>query len=504
MSVARRAFSGTVAGMASLVAHLVVQLVSVPVFLRSWGDETYGIWLAANSLFTLLITLDQGHQNYIGAQLLTTVGIDDAEALRTTQSGVAGAAVLATLETTIAAVLYATGTLGTAAAAPPARAPEVAVAVGILLLSWAASGSVSCVLVRLYTPLGLYARATWIGLAHRVSMAASAMATAACGGGLVHAAVAVATVSTAWTTLIFIDLSRFRLYRPFWNIRVDLRRVRANLSGSLVLTGASVVAQAQQHVVLFILGSTTLGVGAIAVFATTRTLANLFLQGASTFVAPLTPDLVRAHVEGQPGRLATLIVVLTGIGASVTALGIAALLPFVTPLYVAWIGEALHFDRTLFALLAASVVVRTAASPLLTLLTATNSLRAQLTGATIQTIVTLTCAAALAPHDGIRGVCLGILLGELAASLFVYPWFVLRLRPDVLSHAPRRSSVFVAVGTICSVLVLLTRAYTDLPDIALATALAIAGTIASAATLHALPANVRARLVAVLPWKRTA
>jgi O-antigen/teichoic acid export membrane protein len=493
LTLARRAFSGTVAGIASLVAQLVLQFVSVPVLLRNWGDETYGVWLATNSLYALLVTFDLGHQNFVGAQLLGTVGVNDGEARTVVQTGVAGATLLAVLEVLVAGGLHLAGVLDEAAVAPPNRAQEVALAVAILLLAWVAVGSVGGVLVRLYAPRGEFARATWIGLGQRTTMACAALVAAACGGGIVHAAFATSLASVSWALAVFVDLRRFREYRPFYGRGVDRARLFRNLGGSFVLTSTAFVMQAQQHVLLMILGGTAVGATAIAMFATTRTVANLFLQGAATFVAPLAPDLVRAHVEAQRERVATLLVVLGGVGASVSIVGVALLFPVVTTLYMAWTGRALAFDRTLFALLAAAVISRAAASPMLTLLSGTNSLRAQFVGASTQTVVTLAVAAVLAPLDGLRGVCAGALLGELIVDVVVYPRYVRTLQPHFLSAAPRGTGVIL--GSLGAALALLvTGAYSSAPDLLVAPLLALTGVVVGLATFRALPdAGERAR-----------
>lgn len=490
----RRAASGTFAGLAALAAQLTVQFVSVPVLLRHWSAETYGIWLAVHSLFGLLITLDLGHQNYIGAQLLSRVGVDDEGARRAVQTGVAGAVLLATLETIVAAVLIVSGALSGLVAAPPSREFEVALSLASMLAPWLVFGSMGGVLVRLYAPLGLYARGSWIGLFHRSSVALVAPFVAAQGGGLVQAAVASAIVNGFWSAVVLVDLRRYRRYRPFLTLRFDRRETASNLTGSLVLALSAFVAQLQQHGVFVILGATSIGAEAVALFATIRTIASLLLQGSSTFVAPLAPDLVRAHVTGDVARTSRLIVALGGVGVVLSGVGTAIMLPCAEPLYEMWTGRALRFDGAVFALLAATVAVRLAASPVLTLLQGTNALVAQLLGAVSQTAVTLGAAAIGSRVDGLRGTCAALLFGEVVGSWFVLPLACAARAPAVARSLRSRVALRTFGPSVAIVAVLLGIAFGLVPDLPGAACIGALGLVASAGVVAVLPADVRGRL----------
>jgi len=434
-SALRRAASGTLAGLVALGAQLAVQLVTVPVLLRHWTTDTYGLWLATTSLYGLLVTLDMGHQGYVGAQLLQRVGTDLERARESVQAGVAGAVGLAVTEALLVAILAIAGVLDELVGAPSSRSSEVTWTLALFVIPWVATGSAGGVLVRLYTPLGQFARATWLGVFQRTSVMLAPPAVAALGGGPLHAAAAMGAVSSAWAVVIFIDLGRFQEYRPFFTLAVQPRSVFENLRGSVVLTAAAVVIQLQQHGLLLILGASAVGQTAVALFGTTRTMANVLMQGANTFVAPLAPDLVRAHVNKAQSRVVALLLTLGGIGLVASSVGLALLMPVAQPLYAAWTGRALQLDAGAFALLGATVVARTAASPMLTLLQGTNALGPQLTLAMLQTSATLVLALGLSPADGIRGTCAARLFGELLASWAPAPPLV----PPAGRRARRRS-----------------------------------------------------------------
>src|SRR5262245_64744310 len=82
----------------STALAVVLQLVSVPLCLRFWGNETYGLWLALFALFNLLRTLDTGFTAYVGNEINLDYHRDEAALRRTLASAVSGAVVVGALE----------------------------------------------------------------------------------------------------------------------------------------------------------------------------------------------------------------------------------------------------------------------------------------------------------------------------------------------------------------------------------------------------------------------
>ena len=67
--IQQRAFKNSTVGLISFISSLLQAIIIVPILLKYWGNETYGIWLALYAGFSLLQSLDTGHINYIGNKL---------------------------------------------------------------------------------------------------------------------------------------------------------------------------------------------------------------------------------------------------------------------------------------------------------------------------------------------------------------------------------------------------------------------------------------------------
>ncbi|MCL4752369.1 MAG: hypothetical protein KJ015_19560 [Myxococcales bacterium] len=439
MSVAKRAVSGTFANAASFALQFVQTIALVPILLSGWGSETYGLWLAIQSVYALIITVDVGHQNYVGNEFLRLYTTDVPRLRATLAAGLIGVAILGAIELGLALLLIATGALPWALGLPGNQLPaSVPIALCVLIAAWIVQGSLGGLATRLYPPAGLYARSIWLGNAYRVASAIAVAATVMLRGGILAAALAISAVTSCFMAIVWWDLrSRFANVYPFWK-GGTIGGAWPNIGRSLVLTASSVVAQLQQHgVILLVAGR--MGLALVPAYTTIRTLANVFLQASGVISGPLSPEVVRFHSLNQNDKVADIVGALWFVGGLCTHLGLSAALPLLQPLYASWTRGEYAFDPMLFALLAVAVSLRTLGSPLLSLLAGLNQLRAQAIIAVTQTAVVLAVAAALLPSIGLVATGVAVALGELIGGV-VLPLHFFRV------VAPSASRI-IGVGT---------------------------------------------------------
>ena len=70
MSTLRRLASGNLATMSAMLVNIVVQLALLPVYLKFWDTERYGLWLVLNATTTLLALVDTTHQDFVGYECM--------------------------------------------------------------------------------------------------------------------------------------------------------------------------------------------------------------------------------------------------------------------------------------------------------------------------------------------------------------------------------------------------------------------------------------------------
>lgn len=441
MSIERRALGGTVVGLAAFVANAVQTFLLVPVLLGAWGAERYGAWLALQAMTTLVATLDLGHQGYVGNEL-AKLYFGDRDGLRTTlASAIWTAAAIGAMEMLVVLGLGASGLMPRAFGLSPGVVASEGLYPALVLstATWVVSGSIGGVLVRLMLPAGNYVRFTSWGILSRFLQTTAIAVSALAGLGILGTIAVNQVVILTYCAALFWDLRK--QFGWLWPMhRRPSPSVGArNFGRSLVLTGTSTLAQLQQNGLNLIVTS-TLGAAALPALSTARTVASTFLQASNILAAPLAPEMVRFHVNREYAKLIATLAANWLLGGALVQLGILAALPVLSPLYMLWTRHAFAFDRTLFALIAFAITLRTLGSPLVTYLVSVNDLRALSAINVTQAGVVLAIAALGTRSLGLRAAGIAILGGEAVGSMalpiaFVLKHFPREWRKRLLRHA---------------------------------------------------------------------
>lgn len=501
--VAGRARAGSIAQAASFVASSVTTVLLVPVLLEAWGSQRYGTWLALQSLFGVLTTLDVGHHNYVGNELMRLYPVDRDAARRVLASALLGALGLGLLELLAVGLLLASGALPWALGQIDRPLPaELAPALALLAFGWLWQGSLGGVLARLYPALGRYARSVWWGIAYRALAALTLGLGARLGGGIL----AVVVASTLMTLIYVVFAARdarhcFAELYPFWRA-AELGRAFRNVARSTILTGCALVTQLGQHGVLLWLSARG-GLSWVPAFTTTRTAANLFLQGAAVFTGPLAPEMIRLSALGEHRKLAELVRAIWLVSGAPINIGLCACLPLYEPLYLAWTGGAVPFDPVLFAWLALGVSLRSFGAPFVALLAGSNALAAQVWMSLGQTTLALGALLLAPARLGLGAVGLALALGEACGSVFL-PVLSLRHEQRETMRCLPRAALLIAAAPCVVVAVALLAAARGFISTPVAAALGgVLCLIAYAAQWSSIGRPVRERLLLAARLRRS-
>ena len=79
-SIERRTIESLVANTFLFGVSFLQNIVLVPILLANWGATKYGVWIAIYAFFSLLQTLDVGHQNYVGNEFNKFYYTDEVKA----------------------------------------------------------------------------------------------------------------------------------------------------------------------------------------------------------------------------------------------------------------------------------------------------------------------------------------------------------------------------------------------------------------------------------------
>jgi O-antigen/teichoic acid export membrane protein len=408
----------------STILTVLFQLISVPVCLKYWGEESYGSWLALFSTFMLLRSLDTGYTVYVGNEL-NYLYHQDTRALREhLSSAVAGIALISILQLMMVGGALIFDPLAGALGISAGNANSLSARMGLLVLiiSWVLTGSYLGIVHRLLIPAGLMYQAAWWAMALQVGQFAAIMAAAVCNWGMLRTSVlfALSQLAIYVASALYV---RYKLpdFSP-WLQGARLRTGLHDLSQSSMLTVSNLIQQgATNGAVLLVAGLA--GPIAVPVFTTVRTLANLWTSVTTVLTGPLLPEVVRIHAKGEMHKLMSMnraFWVLVGSAVNGGALLFYPVIPF---LYGHW-THAMALDTPLLCLMLGSVVVANSGALMALHLNGINSLRIVLAASAARAVLGLGLGALGYGHFGVASLGLGLLAGELAATLMTARYFM--------------------------------------------------------------------------------
>jgi O-antigen/teichoic acid export membrane protein len=292
-----------------------------------------------------------------------------------------------------------------------------------LMMSWALTGSYLGIVHRLLIPAGLMYQAAWWAMEFQICQFGAMMVAA------------VLRLNMLQTSLLF-ALSQFGSYVASalyvrralpafspWLTGSKARVGFSDLGRSLFLTTSNLIQQSATNGAVLLV-SALAGPVAVPVFTTVRTLTNLWTSVTTVLSTPLLPDVVRLYAKGEVQKLVAVnraFWVLVGSAVNLGALLSYPLIPF---LYGQWTAHGVALDQPLLCLLLGSVVVANAGALMALHLNGINSVRIVLGASVARAVFGLGGGALGFTRYGLTSFGLGILAGEIVATLMTTRYFV--------------------------------------------------------------------------------
>ena len=141
----------------STILNIAFQLLSVPICLKYWGKDTYGSWLTLYASFMLIRSLNTGYVGYVGNKI-NVLYHQDQQALREHMaSSIIGIAIISAIQISFAmsAIFSDQIMLLLGMNASSVNNLDSGIALLILTVTWALSGSYLGIIQQLQIPSGL-------------------------------------------------------------------------------------------------------------------------------------------------------------------------------------------------------------------------------------------------------------------------------------------------------------------------------------------------------------
>jgi hypothetical protein len=280
-AIEKRTINGVLINILSFLVTFGQNILLVPIFLKYWGNDRYGLWIGLTAVYGILQTLDTGHQAFVGNEISRDYHLDFKKLKVVLASSIWMAIIIGLLEVLTVVFIICSGFLSQILKINQEHVfNDASIGLLILVSTWIFYGSIGGIIVKLYLPSGLYVKGMWLGILVRLSQSLTILMVLYSGGSILHTCIGVSIVQTIISCFIIWDVcNSFPSLYPFWKDG-SWKIGWLNLSKSLVITGVGLMTQLQTNGIILLVSS-IFGAATAPVFTTVRTLANTFIQATA-------------------------------------------------------------------------------------------------------------------------------------------------------------------------------------------------------------------------------
>lgn len=416
MSSVKRLISGTQAAWVQIFITFSAQILLVPIFLSNWSSATYGTWLAILAFSFIFKFIDIGHQAFIGFDVLRVGEKSKKEISTIFYSSLPIAFSLGLVQLVLVVGLVSSNEhvslLGITATGTENLKFSAGVALMLNSTIWLLFGGWSTIVGRVLLPFGYYPRIAWWQVLQAFAIAIFLGVTVTLGGGILEAMIAYNFAYLLVGVPAIVDLSRLvwksGIKPEMPNIGLGLN----NLIKSIAISLKTLMEMIRQQHIRVILAP-LIGTVELVVFVTTRTGANILLQGLGTITNPLLPELMRflKEKEQEHTKSAICFVWFVLIAFLVPGAILAQwLMPYV---FSIWTRGQVVYDPMLFALFNLGVLLFALTQPAIAIIQGNNIIHAQILISSVALVVLICGIFSTVSDFGIKGVAVSLLLTDI-------------------------------------------------------------------------------------------
>jgi O-antigen/teichoic acid export membrane protein len=431
---AGRVARGLAANVVGNALTVVIQIVSVPVLLGSWGVGRYGEWLILSAIPLYVALSDLSFSTVAGNSMTMLAGAgkrDEAAALGREVWSLVTLMTGATVLGAIAIAIVFGGAFGAGAAIPASEARVVLVA----LFAQVAVGNQFTMLDAGYRAGGRYPLGVALRQLSRFLEFAALVAAVLLGGGPGAAATAFLGASTFGFAVSWFVLRRVVPWLSFRPSRPRPQTLRSMLAPGLAFLAFPLGNALSVQGLTIVVGS-VLGAGAVVLFSTTRTLTRVVTQILSSINLSIWPELSRAIGSGHLEEARTIQRHAVQLSL-VVSVPVAVTLLVVGPAIIrAWTRGLVDPPIALLAVLLLVVVANSFWFTLTTSLVATNSHGRMAVVYLTSSTVAVLLAIPFSSTFGLMGAAVALLAIDLAMAAYVLPSAlrVVEDSPEAFTH----------------------------------------------------------------------
>ncbi|SHO66867.1 Membrane protein involved in the export of O-antigen and teichoic acid [Pseudoxanthobacter soli DSM 19599] len=353
------------------IVRAIGQLVSVPILIKYWGVDTYGLWLLLFSVPGYLVVADFGLAQAATAEMLAHVAKGRRADAVATYRAVRILVLAINAACLLLAAVLAFGLLSGVLAPYDERAGGSVALVLMILTLYGTITIQNGVTSSGYIATGGYALNSYIIGTMYLAETVASWIVVGLGGSIVHAALSYLVVRGVTSVIMMIGLRRRApwLAEGGWSASpTHIRRLLRPAAALVALTGGQAATIEGGTMVVGLAN----GAMAVPVFTTARTLTRVALQAVLVVNRAMMPSFSIANATDGRARMKrfALISVALSLACSLPIMAGAAL--FGPELISLWTHGHVRPDLTFLMLMALSMALNSLWLPLSNLLTSIN------------------------------------------------------------------------------------------------------------------------------------
>ena len=416
----RRLLRGIVANCYGQGVSIAIQLLSIPILIRAWGGERYGLWLILSALPAALSFSDCGVTITSGNAMTAAIGRGDVdEAQRLFAQAVRFIACLVTIVACLGAVLALAVPNWVL---PPSQlvSPGTIRITALALLATTLAGLGTTVLDTAFRASGDYAFGSSMVTTIRLVENGGTLLAASAGGEMAAAALAMLALRLSGLALMAWAVHRRVAWASFGQPGLTLRGLQPMLGPAMAALAVPVsLAVSLQGMTLA--AGFVLPLALVPVFTATRTVTRAVVQAIGLFTHALMPEMARVTGRRDATAIRALVQLNARMGAVTLGPGWLLLLLFGPASIARWTAGRITIDPLFLAMMATAALCQAVWLSNANLLLAMNR-QAEFAYVALAIAVLTALAASLFGHEiGLIGLALASLIGEAFTVVVVLP-----------------------------------------------------------------------------------
>jgi len=338
-------------GFLTFMLTFLKQILIVPFILHYWGNYKYSLWILLFSTYSVFITFNAGHSQYIKNFINQEYHIDKKNAAFVLSSSLYISFFVFFIQLIFSFILLNDNILSNILHVDLADIIKYNLTLSLffLIISYSMLQSIFRLFGTLYCASGNIYIQLRFEVIYSILEITILLICIILGFSIFSLTIVLFSFIIIFLLIyLYILKIKFPDFYPWWkngNIKTGFN----NFKKSLVFTTNSIFEQFNLYGINLLI-SNIIGNILVPAFTTIRTIANTLSYGTNIILNTVLPDIQKFHAKKEGDKLISTFTLNWFITGAMVNIGLIAILPFIEAIYLLWTKHKIEFNNELFYL----------------------------------------------------------------------------------------------------------------------------------------------------------